>query len=753
MKRFGTFSGVFVPSFEAILGAVLFLILPLLVGQVGMVNMLIIVVLANTATLATGFSIADSATNLADVGGGGMYAVSKQSLGRAFGGSIGVQIYIAQAVSIGFYCIGFAEPLEPLLRQFAPAAAIIEQYGLSSLQTRQVIATLFAVVGLIVALVGADFVSGLQMIILVVLSAAVLAIFVSPLMNPTYEGSRLFAAAPNLTGSGVRIGFAAAFAIFFPAVTGIDAGVGMSGSLKTPQRSLVIGTFAAIGVTTAVYLGVTVVFGFVDPQLLLPRNGQTVTTLDLFSQTPVLPLVLMAGILLATSSSALSYFLTAPRTLQALIADNVMPRQTGFLGRDFRAGGSEPRIAALLTFAITTGVIWSGDISFISMVVGICFLVVYGWVNFAAFLEHISGNPSFRPSSRGHWLISLYGFLLCLGIIALFNIWVGIAVLAFQVTIFSLILRYKTGSQLEGVWWGALFALMQWLFGRMGKIIQGTKNWRPIVGTFAFHDRPNQIDGMLEMGKRLAEYKGIVSMHVLADRGEDDAEIELRTPTTAHVLRYNGDSVNTMLSGIIQSVPAAGFGMNTVMLPVDPRFDAASLIEYALRLDKHVLLYKPAGMTEVDGVTRYNRIDVWWKGAENGSLMALLAHVVRYNDMKRKQTPSRIRFLRKLWGEESTDEARREMQELLRVARLDGEVVIIDQDDQPIAATVCSYSSDARLVFLGLPGKPAESGKAAGSLTRFFNIDRKIFQKNFEPYAQMPEMLFVKAAHVLDLRE
>jgi len=115
LKLFGTFSGVFVPSFEAILGAVLFLILPMLTGVMGLWNMLVIVIFSNTITLATAFSIADCATNIERVGAGGMYAVSRRSLGRAFGGSIGIQLFLAQTASIGFYAIGFAEPLQEIL--------------------------------------------------------------------------------------------------------------------------------------------------------------------------------------------------------------------------------------------------------------------------------------------------------------------------------------------------------------------------------------------------------------------------------------------------------------------------------------------------------------------------------------------------------------------------------------------------------------------------------------------------------------
>ena len=126
MKRFGTFSGVFVPSFEAILGAVLFIILPMLTGVLGFWQMALIIVLANTVTLSTGFSISDCTTNLVKVGAGGMYAISKSSLGKAFGGSIGIQLFIAQAASIGFYCIAFATPLQAIFANIPIIDGIID---------------------------------------------------------------------------------------------------------------------------------------------------------------------------------------------------------------------------------------------------------------------------------------------------------------------------------------------------------------------------------------------------------------------------------------------------------------------------------------------------------------------------------------------------------------------------------------------------------------------------------------------------
>ena len=154
-KKFGTFKGVFVPSTEAILGTVLFLLLPALTADVGLIHMLLIVVLAHSVTLATSFSLADCATNLNDIGGGGMYALSKRSLGKAFGGSIGIQLYFAQAASIGFYCIGFAEPLQPLL---SPLLQFIPLFQGSSpeelLLQKQIFASIVFIVFFIIVMIG-----------------------------------------------------------------------------------------------------------------------------------------------------------------------------------------------------------------------------------------------------------------------------------------------------------------------------------------------------------------------------------------------------------------------------------------------------------------------------------------------------------------------------------------------------------------------------------------------------------------------
>lgn len=740
MKQFNTFSGVFVPSFEAILGAVLFLILPMLTGVMGLWKMLAIVVFSNTVTLATAFSIADSATNIERIGAGGMYAVSRRSLGRAFGGSIGIQLFLAQTASIGFYAIGFAEPLQEILQRVAFINSAIGSFD--PLVQKQIIATFIALIAFLTGIAGANFIVKIQMVIFVVLIVSVGSIFIAPALNLTSNNLPLFSGSVNLRGSGLSMGFWAAFAAFFPAVTGIDAGVGMSGSLKDPKSSLPKGTFMAIGITALVYIGITVVYSLIQPELLsTSEGGQIPTASTIFAQAPFIPYLILTGILVATGSSALSYFMTAPRTAQAMAKDRILPRLFNFLKRDFSRKGKEPRWATVLTFLIILPVIWSGDVTQASMVVGICFLVVYGWVNLAGFLERISGNPSFRPTSRGHWSISLYGFVTCMVAISFFNVWVGVGVIVSQMLIFMLLFKYKSQNKLEGVWWGVLFSVMNWGFHRMKKIVQGTKNWRPIMNIFCFADKLEESEQTIKMGERIANYQGLIMYNIL--RSQRDAELEFEAPFGSKIIEVPGGNFDNAILSIVQASIPGGLRINTILLPVDARLNHIEIIEEMINLENNVLLYSHGEVTSKDA----NMIDVWWKGEENGNLMALLAYIINRTDIKQREAPNKIRIIRKISESDNREESLEEMQIMLEKARLTGEVLIIPEDKKPIHETIKEYSQDALLVIMGMPGE------RKGGIARLFFLDQLFFKRELGKFTELPPLLFVKASRKLNLVE
>ncbi|MDY0016368.1 MAG: amino acid permease [Candidatus Delongbacteria bacterium] len=757
--KFGTFRGVFVPSTEGILGTVLFLLLPVLTADLGLIRMLMIVVLAHTVTFATMFSISDIATNLNTIGGGGMYALIKRSLGSAMGGAIGIQLFIAQAASIGFYSIGFAEPLYPILNPFLQKISFLSGSAPEDiLFQKQILSSIIFLVFFTVVMFGADFTLKVQTFILFVLGASILAIFLCPAFSFEFEGKQLFRGLDQINFSGNRnitLGiFFIAFAQFFPAVTGVDAGVGMSGDLKDPKVSLVKGTFYAITITFVVYLATTFVFSLMNKDLLITgytKNGDAAGYLlpDILSAAKGFPsnifsVTILVGILFATGSSALSVFMTAPRTLQSLTRDKVLPRIMDIFARDFKKDGNEPRFAILLSFILGFGVIWMGDISMAAMIVGICFLVVYGMLNGAAFLERISGNPSFRPTSRGHWSISLYGFLISMIIITLFSWWVGLIVLFTQFMIFRLILKYKTGGRLEGVWWGVIFIFITKGLKTLNKIVQGTKNWRPIVTSIGFSERPDGAANIKFLSDILLSYKSLVNMNVLKRYSEDESglniideetdlpfkDVEVKDPTLA-------------LLSILQISYLGGLTSNTIMFDYNPNVDNVKIFNRILSLKKNILLLHSRGRFYEEDI---HSIDIWWRGEKNGNLMVLISYIINAALKLKTGKEVNLRIIRKIGPEENENEARLEMEELLKKARLFGEVLILPFSKELFTDTIKTVSADAGMVIIGLPGQFVMNDDK-----KEFKFDKNFIEKGLAGYTELPPVLLVKSSMEFEL--
>jgi len=784
VKKFGTFQGVFIPSTEAILGTVLFLLLPTLTADVGLLMMAAIIIMAHTVTISTAFSLSDCATNLNTIGGGGMYALSRRSLGKAFGGSIGIMLYFAQASSIAFYCIGFAEPLQrilsPLLMPFIDNISGFYIPKDIILFQKQLIAGAMFFIFFIIAMIGADFTLKIQFLILIILAGSIITIFISPLLGIKFHSENIFYESINkinLLGNrqwGTKLPvivaiFFLTFTQFFPAVTGIDAGVGMSGDLKDPKKSLVKGTFLSISITFVVYLISAFIFSLIKKDVILHGaesydfkqhilgipQGENLTALLGLSNNIIkdistgflksIPgLMILLGILFATSSSALSCFMTAPRTAQSLARDRVLPKFLCFLGYDFKKRGTEPRFATLVTFFISLIVIIIGNINIAAIIVGICFLVVYGWMNGSAFFERISHNPTFRPTIKNHWIVSLYGLMASLIAICLFSWVIGILIIISQLIIFWLILKFKTENKLEGVWWGVLFTFVTNSLRSLRKIVQGTKNWRPIVSVVSFSDNIVETRNLAHLGERIAANQGLVYMNILhTPRSKFLTEDFKYNIPTHDIFLANGDLTQAILS-LIQASHPGDIIANSILMEYKKNVSSLDIVARALSLGKNIFVLKNG-----EKLTDYSMIDIWWRGEKNGNLMVLLAYIINnYNREQFKKKDCKIRIIRKLGKNDDENQAYEELNTLLLKGRLSGEVIILPNDTRSVSDTINDFSHTADLVMVGMPGNLRSEG-----LSKIFKINERFFDKEIHKYDNMPAMLFVKSATLINLIE
>ena len=383
----GTFGGVFTPSVLTILGIILFRRLGFVVGSAGLSRALVMLALATLISGLTSLSLSAIATNRKVRGGGDYYLISR-TLGVEYGGALGLILFAAQAISVAFYCVGFGEGVASVLG-LAGSALVVRLSAIAA------VVALFAL-----AYAGADLATRFQFIIMAVLGAALVSFF---------AGSQVVWNPEVLAQSWTTDGdtpFWVVFAIFFPAVTGFTQGVSMSGDLKDPARSLPVGTFLAVGLSTIVY--VVAMFALAASAPL----AELADDYDSMKRVAVAPWLIDAGVLSATLSSALASFLGAPRILQALASDRLFERLTFFAAGHGPTGN--PRRGVVLTGVIALGTSALGDLNAIAALVSMFFLVSYGLLNYATYVEAVGASPSFRPRFRFfHARASLVGTGLC----------------------------------------------------------------------------------------------------------------------------------------------------------------------------------------------------------------------------------------------------------------------------------------------------------------------------------------------------
>jgi len=678
--RFGTFAGVFTPNVLTILGIIFFLRTGWVVGQTGLIHALIIVSVANLISLLTGLSLASVSTSM-DVKVGGTYYIISRALGLEIGGAIGIPLYLSQAISVAFYIIGFTEA-------FVAVAPVLEP---------RIIATIVVVFFGILAYVGADFVLRIQFGILAILGLAILSFFL---------GGWGQGIAPTLPPPEVsEVSFWGAFAVFFPAVTGIAIGVSMSGDLKDPGTSIPRGTLASIIVTAIIYIGATFWLATHATPAELIGNDMIMEKIARW------PVFILLGVWAATLSSALGSVLAAPRTLQALAFDRVVPR---FFASQL-GSSTEPRLAVILTTAVALSIVWMGGLNFVAVVISMFFLNTYGMINLTAGLERLVGNPSFRPIYRVPVVASLTGAFGCYGAMFLINWIATVVAIVISFGVFFLLerrsLQRTWGDIRSGIW----LAVTRYGLLHLEDQELRAKNWRPNLVVFT--GQPYNREQLVEVSEWLSLGRGVVTfIQLLVGDVEELSAQGYRETAIKHIKKYikqrkmaafaESEIVTDFYHGALTVTQAHGLGgfiPNTVLLGWSNKPEN---IPAQLRLMRSlVFLKKSVLFLNYDPDRAFGKkktIDIWWGGrGKNAELMLILGHLISQH---RKWHGAGIRVLRVIESEEGQQYAQAHIRRMLHQARVDAEPVVIVRNDreQPLSHYIHSYSYQTDLTLLGM---------------------------------------------------
>jgi amino acid transporter len=693
----GTFAGVFTPSILTILGIILFLRMGFVVGSAGLLKTMLILGVATAISVLTSLSLSAVATNMRVKGGGDYFLISR-TLGVSFGGALGIVLFLAQSVSIAFYAIGFGEAL----------TAIIGWKWLYAPQVIAAVATL-GVFGL--AWLGADWASRFQYVVMGALVFALLSFVIGAAMK--FDSGLL---AKNMVAPKGGPSFWIIFAIFFPAVTGFTQGVSMSGDLRDPGKSLPSGTFAAVGVSTVVYLLVAILFAATTPAQTLMKHSGAMGDISLFGW------LIDAGVVAATLSSAIASFMGAPRILQALASDKIF----AFLNPFAKGEGesNNPRRGVMLSGVIAMITILLGDLNVIAPVVSMFFLISYGLLNYATFYEADAASPSFRPRfTYFDKRLSLLGALACIGVMLAISPTAGGIALVVLFALYQYLQRSNKTVRWADSQHSHHYKRARSHLWEMAHEIGHPRDWRPQTLVFA-EDTPRR-DVLLTFASWMEGGSGL-TMAVSIVEGSGAASRKQRLETikelkkeiamlgvVAYPLVVVAPEKREAAALIMQTAGVGPLRANTSLFnwledgmgDVVERSEEERMLRFGqmlrnqVRFGANVCLLK-SEQSDWEGLLTQapdtRRIDVWWWETPSSRLMLLIAYLCTRTD---DWLCAKLRVIVPVEEGKTVEETQQHIDRLLDDARIDAESLILETVDEEV---LVEQSADASLVMLPL---------------------------------------------------
>ncbi|XP_072526754.1 solute carrier family 12 member 6-like [Salminus brasiliensis] len=495
--------------------------------------------------------------------------------------------------------------------------------------------------------------------------------------------------------------------IFFPSVTGIMAGSNRSGDLKDAQRSIPIGTILAILTTSLVYLSSVVLFGAcVEGVLLRDKFGDSVKGhLVVGTLSWPSPWVIVIGSFFSTCGAGLQSLTGAPRLLQAIAKDNIIP----FL-RVFGHGkaNGEPTWALLLTTFIAELGILIASLDLVAPILSMFFLMCYLFVNLACALQTLLRTPNWRPRfSYYHWTLSFLGMIICLALMFISSWYYAIVAMAIATMIYKYIEYHGAEKEWGDGIRGLSLSAARYALLRLEEGPPHTKNWRPQLLVLLKLDEDAHVKSprlltfasQLKAGKGLTIVGTVISGNFLHSYGESLAAEQ----TLKHLMekeRVKGfvqcivaQKPREGISHMIQSSGLGGMRPNTVVMgwphawrqSEDPQswktfintVRVTTAAHLALLVPKNISLFPTNSEPCTDGY-----IDVWWIVHDGGMLM-LLPFLLRQHKVWRK---CGMRIFTVAQMEDNSIQMKKDLATFLYHLRIEAEVEVVEMHNSDISA-------------------------------------------------------------------
>jgi hypothetical protein len=472
--------------------------------------------------------------------------------------------------------------------------------------------------------------------------------------------------------------------------------------LKDPARSLPRGTLLAVGTGYAIYLAIPVFLSLVivDRAQLL-GDSLIITRVARWSELIVL------GILGATLSSAMGALLGAPRTLQSLAQDAVLPQM---LARGY-GETNDPRLATVIAFVIALLGILLGDLNAIAPILSMFFLTSYAVLNLSAGLEALIGAPAWRPRFNVPWWVSILGFLACVSAMLMINTGATFVALFVAGLVYHAVQRRQLRARWGDVRYGALVLGARLVLEALSRRRPDARSWNPNV--LVLTGAPSSRWHLVVIGRALAGDSGLLTVAtvVLDSESQRGDRIDALKRTIEEYLDSHRVSAlvkvetdTDVADGLISLVKSYGFGPlvpNTILLgqadtPSDSR-KHAELLSFVQHRRRNLIVVHEG--EELPLLKQARRIDIWWRGHRgNLGLMLALAFLLTKDEV---WAAAEIVVWRIVQSEDDILPATKELDGLLAETRFPARAQVVSHEGDPFH-TIRRHSRQADLLFLGL---------------------------------------------------
>ncbi len=722
--KFGTMP-VFMTAVSTILGAILFLRFGYAAGHVGFLGVIGIIILGHLITIPTALAVSEIATNQKVQGGGAYYIISR-SFGLNIGAAIGIALYLSQAISVSFYVIAFAEAFDPLIEY------IFEKWNILIPDNRYISIPTMALISVIMLTRGANMGMKALYVVVAILFAALIMFFMG-MPETSHHELHINRKIENPDS------FFYVFTIIFPAFTGLAAGLGLSGDLKDPAKSIPNGTIWATIVGFFVYFAVTY-------KLTVSASPEELANDQLIMQKiaiwgPIIPI----GLASASLSSALGSVMIAPRTLQAIGVDNIFPnlQMNKWIARG-KIKTNEPINSSFITVILAFFFIIIGDIDFVAKIISMFFIVTYGAICLISFLEHFAADPAYRPTFKSKWYFSFIGAILSFWVMFKMNTPYAAISIIIMAIIYQMVTSYNREKKgLEKLFRGVVFQLSRQLqvFAQRADKEDLDAHWRPFVICVSQDSfkRRSAFDMLrwISLKYGFGTYIHYINGYLNEETNKESKlvlqkliNLAAGSKNRVYLDTIISPSLTSAIAQVIQLSGISGKGNNMILFEFS-RTEPESLIEplnnfnllQATNFDICIL------NTSYKGFGYKNEIHIWITSEdyENASLMILLAYIILGHPEWKQQGFIKIYAIYKATELENR---RSNLMELIKSGRLPispSNIQLISLDEQKNKIEIIEEkSADADLTIIGFRSEKI-SEQGMNIFTRYNNLGNILF--------------------------